>query len=165
MEVVHSPFAIQGAFSAFSAEAAHAIPELLGAQCYFPQGTKVLAKQVQFKFWSESFFETRSLTHIVVSFTEKWGQKHLWNIKAIIQWLEERENSAKLHQRYVYWLVEILFWWSHVGLNKKRGEEWELQRHMGACQAQKTCWSQTEDNSRKVGEEFSTTDGRSKVLT
>lgn len=38
----------------------------------FSPGHKILAKQAQFKSWSESFSETRSLTHVVVSFTEKW---------------------------------------------------------------------------------------------
>lgn len=64
----------------------------------FSTGYKVLAKQAQFKSWSESFLETLSLTHVVVSFIENWEQKHLWNIKASTQWLEERENSAQLQR-------------------------------------------------------------------
>lgn len=73
-------------------------------------------KQAQFQSWSESSFETLSLTHVVVSFTEKWEQKHLWNIKASIQCLEEREKS----QLHIYWVVKVLFWWSHASLNKKK---------------------------------------------
>lgn len=65
----------------------------------FSTGYKVLAKQAQFKSWSESFSETLSLTHVVVYFRENWEQKHLWNIKNSIQCLEERENSPQLHQK------------------------------------------------------------------
>lgn len=50
----------------------------------------------QFQSWNGSIFETLSPTHVVVSFTEKWEQKHLWNIKASMHSLEERENS-QLH--------------------------------------------------------------------
>lgn len=78
------------------------------------------AKRALFQSWSGSFFERLSLTHVVVSFPEKWEQKHFWNIK-VSHTLSGRERklttSHLLHCEGIILMKSCKFKWK----KKKEG--------------------------------------------
>lgn len=92
------------------------------------------AKRALFQSWSGSFFERLSLTRVVVSFPEKWEQKHLWNIN-VSHTLSGRERklttSHLLHCEGIILMKSCKFKWKKKkkeGRSENCKDTWESVR-------------------------------------